>query len=243
MPSNLDSRFKNFARGFTTPFRALEVVFTHPKLILLSLLPVVVTLFVTAAIIYACLAGAWAQGNNLFQNTLGSYSWITGGFLLIIVGLLVLYFIFHALSILISLIASPFNDLLSEATEKAVGSNFPKLGFLDLLRVFFLDLRKALVSLFFAGCFGVLSLVPVVGFLSLPGFALIHTLTFVTYPQSRRRQGVSESLVWMRSHWEASLGFGLMTLFLFSIPVINFFALPLSVVGGTLLYLENEKSE
>jgi uncharacterized protein involved in cysteine biosynthesis len=71
------------------------------------------------------------------------------------------------------------------------------------------------------------------------GFSLITTLTFISYPQSRRQLGLIQCLAWMRKNLFASLGFGLATMILFGIPVVNAFALPLSVVGGTLLYLES----
>ncbi|MBC7397046.1 MAG: EI24 domain-containing protein [Bdellovibrionales bacterium] len=243
MPSNLDSRFNRFVRGATVPFRALETIFEHPRLILLSLLPVFVTIVLVAGVIYACLAGAWAEGLNLFQNQFGTYSWLLGGLFVVLAGLFLLYFLFHTLSLLISLVASPFNDILSEGTETALGSKLPALGFKDIVRVFFLDIRKTIFSLIFAGILALTSFIPLFGLLSLIGFAFIHTLTFVTYPQSRRKHGLRMSLAWIKIHWEASLGFGLMSLVIFGIPVINIFALPLSVVGGTLLYLENEKSE
>jgi len=86
-------------------------------------------------------------------------------------------------------------------------------------------------------------LLPVANVIFFLGLALLNTFTFITYPQSRREHGLSESLQWIRNHFWLSLGFGITTLLLFSIPLVDFFALPVSVVGGTILFFEASHSE
>ena len=84
-------------------------------------------------------------------------------------------------------------------------------------------------------------LLPVANIVFFIGLVLLHTFTFITYPQSRREQGLLQSLLWIKDHFYLSLGFGVMSFILFSIPVIDFFALPISVVGGTLLFCDTNK--
>ncbi len=241
MHSKLDSKFNQFARGFVTPIRALSLISGHPRLLLLSLLPVLVTFLIVIGFIYFAMASVWAFAIQFLNGWFPEHAWI-GGAVFVILSLAVLaYLAFHAFSILISLIASPFNDLLAEETERVKGIPVQNANFLTLVKVFLLDLRKTALSLTFIVFFSILGLVPFLGLLSIPGLALIQALTFVTYPQSRRRQGILESLSFIRNHVFSCLGFGLAVTLLFAIPIINLFALPVAVVGGTLLFLENQK--
>lgn len=236
MPSNLDSKFNRFIRGVSTPARVLSFCVDHPKLMIYSLLPMGMTILAVGIIIYVLLAGAWKLSNDFFMNSMGQYAQDLSQLMVVIVGLLSLYLLFHTFSLLLSLIASPFNDLLSEVTETSIGEKPKPLQFTDLVQVFFLDLRKTVLTLFIVGILGALTFVPGLGFFTFIGFALVQTLTFITYPQSRHGLGIVPSLVWIRAHFFESLGFGLVTLFLFGIPVLNLFALPVAVIGGTLLY-------
>ena len=240
MPHKLDLRFNELIRGLTTPIRALKLIFKYPRLIFFSSFPIMVTIIVSALCIYAVLTGAWSLGMAWFQNIAGSYAGVASGILAFLFGIFTLYLMFHSVGISLSLIASPFNDMLAEETERVCGQSPCKLTLSTFVHIFFLDLRKTVLTLSLSLGLWFLALVPVVGLLSPLGFSLITTLTFISYPQSRRHLGIIECLVWMRNHSMASLGFGFSTMVLFGIPVLNAFALPISVVGGTLLFLENE---
>jgi uncharacterized protein involved in cysteine biosynthesis len=240
MPHKLDSKFSEFVRGFLTPVRALQTVFHRPKLLTICLFPIFLTLVVAALCIYAVLIGAWSIGTTWFQSFAGSYTGIATGIFAFFAGIFTLYLAFQSMSILLSLLASPFNDWLAEETERALGKAPIPLTFGVFVRVFFLDLRKTVLTLVASLGFWFLAFVPGLGLLSPLGFALITTLTFISYPQSRRHFGVIECLLWMKRNFAASLGFGLSAMILFAIPVLDVFALPLSVVGGTLLFLETE---
>jgi CysZ protein len=232
---------REFFRGLTTPFRALKMIFDHPKLMSLSLFPIFMTLVVAALCIYAVLTGAWYIGNHWFQMLLGNYTGIATGIFAFFIGIFSLYLLFHSIGILLSFIASPFNDWLAEETERATGAIPKPLSFAVFFRVFLLDLRKTILTLSVSIGLWFLAFIPGAGILSAVGFALVTTLTFISYPQSRRQLGVIECLTWMKVHFFASLGFGLATMILFGVPVVNAFSLPLSVVGGTLLFLGETK--
>ena len=237
MHSNLDSKFKDFVFGLTTPFRALSHCVRRPKLFALSVLPLTLTLIAVGFAFYGILNGAWHVIHDFVFSWAGNYSMIASQFALFILGTVLLYFAFQVMGLFIALLSSPFNDLLAEATEKTLGAPAIEVHFLDLLRVFFLDLRKTVIALLGLLFFSLFSLIPGLGALSFLGFALIETFTFVTYPQSRRGHGIYQSLVWMKNNWAVSFGFGFATLILFGIPVVNLFALPISVIGGTMIFL------
>ena len=240
MPLNLDLKFKNFLRGATTPVRALQTIFHHPRLIFISIFPMMVTAVAIALSIYAILTGAWSFGTAWFQSFTGQYTGLATGVFAFIVGSFTFYLLFHSIGILLSLLSSPFNDWLAEETERACGKERVTLSFRILFLVFLSDIRKSVLTLTASLGFWLLAFVPVLGLIAPLGFTLITTLTFISYPQSRRHLGIFECLLWIKSNIFLSLGFGLTTTLLFGIPVINVFALPLAVVGGTLLFLENE---
>lgn len=240
MHSPLASRFKAFARGFFTPLRSLKMILDHPKLLSLSLGPVIATIVVFSFLIYGALAGAWSFVHSTFLAAVSDYS----GILFIVAALLVLsavfFFASSLLTFLMGLISSPLNDFLAEHTERALGfPNVPGFSVGRVLRVFWIDFRKTIVSVFAGLVFGLGMLLPVANFVFITGLALLNTFTFITYPQSRREQGLRKSFQWIRQNLFASLGFGFATVILFSIPLVGFFALPLSVVGGTLLYADS----
>jgi CysZ protein len=235
-------KFNSFVRGFTTPVRALQAIFENPRLIFLSLFPILMTLVVAAICIYAILTGAFSLGTAWFQSIAGTYAGVASGIFAFIVGIFSFYLMFHTIGILLSLLSSPFNDWLSEETERSVGRKVTPLNFWILIRVFFLDLLKTAATLSFSVVLWIMALIPGLGLIAPLGFALITTLTFISYPQSRRNFGLIECFIWVKRNLAASLGFGLATMLMFGIPVVNVFALPLAVVGGTLLFIDCEKS-
>ena len=241
MPSTLDSKFNQFVKGAITPFRALQLIFDQPKLLGLSLAPIVSAVVVFSLMIYGLLAGAWAFAHAAFLSAVASYS----GIVFIMVSILVLiafsFFAINILMFLMSLLASPFNDVLAENTERKLGlKDVPHWSAGRFIRVFWIDFRKSVITLFTAIIFSLGMLIPVANILFFIGMALLNTFTFITYPQSRREQGLLQSLLWIRNHFFLSLGFGITTFLLFSIPVIDIFALPISVVAGTLLFCESK---
>ncbi len=196
------------------------------------------TVTAIAIAIYAVLIGAWSASQTLFHTWFGQSFAFGSGILATLAVLLLAYFFLITLNLLIQLISSPFNDLLAEGTEKALGETVPPFSFTHLIKVFFLDLRKTGLNFGLTIVFLGVGLFPFMGALSILGLAFVQTLSFVAYPQSRRNHGVAESLRWIQRNPFLSLGFGLASLLLFSVPVINLFALPVSVMAGTLVYLK-----
>jgi CysZ protein len=238
MHSTLASKSKEFVSGFTSPLRVLGLLLEHPGLLGLFILPMVITLIVVSTVIYGVLIGLWNALQGLFQSLLGTTSAFGSGILSALAGALLIYFSALSLGILIQLMSSPFNDILAEKTEVACGESPPKTTLKRLVFVFLIDLRKTGFTLSFTLILFLIGLIPGIGLISIPGLAMIQAFTFLSYPLSRREIGLGGSLHWIRKNFFRSLGFGLITLALFSIPVINLFALPISVIAGTLTYLK-----
>ncbi len=234
-----DSRFKEFAAGFLSPLRALALLPDHPKLFALFLLPMLITVSVVALAIYGVLIGTWSAAQGLLLTWLGSsFSGIASGLLAVLAALMLAYFAILFLNLLIEFVASPFSDVLSEAVEGAVRPSPGKAPSSAVLSVIWLDFRKTILISMFTLLLLILSLIPLGQLVVIPALALLRTLTFIAYPQNRRGHGIFESLGWIGANLPRALGFGLASLILFSTPVINLFALPISVIAGTLVYLK-----
>jgi CysZ protein len=237
MPSNLASRFEELVVGFTTPLRVMKLLIDHPKLFALFLLPMAITIFVISGLIYALLAGLGALVMPLLSGLVGSYAGALGTLLGILAGMALVWLSFQFLAVILAGIASPLNDRLALETERALGVNPVEPGFMLTVSLFWLDIRKTVLALGALLALAAFGLLPVVGIFSWLGVALVNTFVYLTYPMNRRQAGIRESLSWILLHPTRSIGFGIATSLLFAIPVINLFALPVSVVGGTLLYL------
>lgn len=239
MHSISDSRFKDFLEGFTSPLRALRLLLQQPRLMGLFILPMLITLVSLSLAIYAILTGVWTAVQGMLATWLGATgaSWGAGA-LSLLTALLITYFALSSLNVLIQLVASPFNDILAEHTEKALGLQPSEEGVLHLLTVFLIDLRKTALALALTVGLLIWGTLPVLGLLSFVGMAFVQAFTFLSYPQSRRRMGLKHSVLWMFAHPARSLGLGLASLILYNIPVLNLFALPICVMAGTLTYLK-----
>ena len=243
MPSTLVSTFKLFVHGLMIPFRALGFIFDKPDLLTLSLAPILSAIILFSLMIYALMAGLWGFVHSSVLAAVSAYSGIIFFLALILILGALSFFVVSLLTFLMTLLSSPFNDVLAEKTELALAvTDVPHWSIGRFIRVFWIDFRKTIVTLFTGLVFSLGMLVPVANIFFFLGLALLNTFTFITYPQSRREQGLLASAAWIRDHFFLSLGFGITTVVLFSIPVIDIFALPLSVVGGTLLFIETKKS-
>ncbi len=225
-----DSRFKLFKHGAMLPFNATKLILEHRELKVLSVLPIVVSIVVFALLIGGTMNGVAA----LF----GTFLPLAANVLIQTLALiLVLWLAVNSFVFILSLVASPFNDLLAERTERLLGFPEIKLTLSGIVRVFWLDLRKTSLGLFLSLLLTLLTSLPLLGLAFLIPLALLTTFNFVTYALSRRGKGVRESLIWIREHVWESLGFGSVLLVFWAIPLMNIFALPVSIVGGTLLVL------
>ena len=234
----LASRFKEFFSGLSSPLRVLALLPENPGLFALFILPMLITAIVIAVGLYGVMIGVWSAAKTLFFSWFGHSFALGSGILATLAALLLGWVAILALNQLIQLLSSPFNDLLAERTERALGEPVPPFSFGHLLAVFWIDLRKTALGLALSGLFLVVGILPFLGIVSVLGLAFVQALTFISYPQSRRRHGIRDSVRWLLAHPERALGFGLASLIMFSVPVLNLFALPISVMAGTKTYLE-----
>ena len=237
-----------FLLGARLPFRAARLVVTSPRLLLACLIPwalaaAVSYFFIQNAAALAMSALAWAASGlgvsvtglvaTLLQWAFGFLSWVMGALVLVWAA---------------ALLTVPFADWISELTEAAASlepasstehSWFSRAQW----RRIRLDFYKTLVSLVITFVGLVTATVPVLGLISPVLLALGLSFQFLSYPQTRREEGVARSLFFVLRNFPESLGFGLVCLLGFGVPFFSAFLFPMAVVGGTLLDCQCRKPD
>lgn len=233
-PSTLDSKFKDFILGLFAPFAALELIAKNKLILVLSIIPFLLSISIIILITSLSPALVPAQWSGLQWGVfnLGSIAQVLVGFLFVFIG-------FQILAVLLNLVASPLNDFISEKTEIAISGSCPSpRGFKEFFTFFLNDVRRSFIILILMLICTLGAWIPGIGLFFLVGVAFLNAATFVAYPMNRRGGNTRATFAWLKSNWPRSLGFGIAASLLFGIPVINLFALPLCVVGGTICYLK-----
>ncbi len=225
--------------------------------ILLSLLAVVAALSFIVA--YAGTLYGWATAWIPVLEASAWYAWIWVGPALLglkLVGLLVFLALAGACLVLAyllaSLIAAPFLDALSQRVEHLVRGQVrddTEPGVLGLVREGARSLREEARRLaFFLAVTAPLALIGVV----VPGAQLVTgpailaftifflPLDYASYALDRRRLSFADKRSWLLRHAPLVVGFGSAAFLTCAIPLLNFFAMPVLVVAGTLMALRNE---
>ncbi len=234
----ISSRVRSFAYGATLPLRAGRLIVRHKRLVAWSVLPVSLTLALYGFVVVRLQTLAHGVINERLMawgwNPQGWGTWGVALFANVIL-LLASAFTFSAVA---SIVASPFNDFLAEATEKYADPPLPavqSMGFAAKAELIVIDLGKTIaagIAMIFAI---LLSWIP---FVNIAAFALAFMLVafqYISYPQTRRGLGLGQGLKFLWRHPWACLGFGGALTLCFTVPLLSSFVLPLAVVGGTLL--------
>lgn len=242
-------RVSSFLYGFSLPLAAARLIFRRKRLIAWSALPIALTLalsiwgvaFVKKKLV---LIGVdWLAGLGYAPESFA----VQAAMIFIQIVLFVLAAI--SFSFFAGVIASPFNDFLAEAAEPFADPPLPpapanlggkvKAIAIDIVKTVAITAAQLLLVVLgvFAFWLPGLNLVPFAAAFWLLAFQ------FVGYPQTRRGEGLRESARFLGRHLFATLGFGAAIGILFAIPIVSSFALPLAVVGGTLLYGRSREPE
>lgn len=231
------SRFASLWYGFALPHAALRLVLVTPALLLWSLLPVALTmvLYVWGIAVLQAWATAWLLSllPLVGLDPSGWMAWIAGlATWVLLAQVAALTFAFAS-----AVVAAPFNDVLAARTEPhavpPLPPPSPQRG--GALALVWIDLLKATAATLVGFAAMLLALVPVVNAISLVLVCLLVCFQYTSYPQTRRRVRLLAGVRFLLRHPWACTGFGAAVSALFAIPFVSSFALPLAVVGGTLL--------
>ena len=238
-------RIESLFYGVTLPVRALRLILSRKKLLGWAAFPIALTLALSVWGVTWLKAKLMAYGIHWMASFGLAPESITVQAAMLFLQILLFVLAAISFSFLATILASPFNDFLSEATEPYCTPRLPILPseasrVAWKIRSVWIDIVKTILVTLIQLILIAVSLVAI----WIPGLNLIPfilafwllTFQFVSYPQTRRGEGFRHSIRFLSRHAFASLGFGAAIGALFAIPFISAFALPLAVVGGTLLY-------
>lgn len=174
-------------------------------------------------------------------------SWLTYVFW-VLFGFLSFIIVFYTFTLVANFISSPFNSYFSEKLEtKLTGNNPPSIAHKSTLTT----IKTALSSE--CNKFGylmiwilplvLLSLVPVINtimpFVWLVFGAWMLSLEYLDYPMGNHEITFYNQRQRLRNQRGLALGFGCVILLITSIPIVNFFAMPVAIAGATELWVKH----
>lgn len=240
---------KDFIYGFLYPFKSLKFFFSHPKLITLSIVPMIINLMIYGTIFYFTYSSLtrWLKDLLGIENpNVMIWSWFIYYSLIVITFVVVLLVCYLIFSILGGLVTAPFNEKISQKVEEIVtGKPFEsKLTFWQDARVsIFGELQKTAFYFPIIFVLFLMEFIPVIGtFVATPiGFIFsffYNALDFMDYPLTRRLVPFKEKLRIVSKGGWLTYGFGTMAFLLMFLPVVNVFMKPILVAAGTSLFYE-----
>jgi len=239
----------SFGRGFAYPFRAARFLLTRPGLLKYLAVPFAINLLIFSLGVYF--------GIDLFDGLLDRYLpggeawyWILLNYLVWIVAfLLTAVLVFFSFTVVGNLLASPFNEILSERVEELVTGMTSDQPF-SFTR-FWSDARHAIgvelkKQVFFIGGMIALFMVnlmpafgPPVYAVAAPLFTLFFLVVeYLAFVLMRKQMTFSGQQGYVFKRPVLMLGFGCGVFCLLAIPLLQFFCIPLAVVGATLLWCD-----
>lgn len=170
----------------------------------------------------------------------------------LIVWLILMLFYFSLFKYLLLIIGSPLFAYLSEKTEAIIeGKDYPfsfSQLFKDMVRGMKLAFRNGLWQTVYIISIIILSLIPVVGWLT-PVLALIiecyyYGFSMLDYCMERNRKSEAESIFFISAHKGLAIGNGMVFYFMHLIPIIGWvFAPAYAVIAATLSMYPLKKKE
>lgn len=256
MSDRKGSAVARFVEGVKAPFRGADFFLRHPTLTRYAIAPFLLSFVLLSVFFYSSVNYFMIP----FQEWMVAKMHLTGWLLklvevivwpaAILVYLILASFAFTAIA---NMLAGPFNERLSLRTEEIVTnkSESAVLTFRQTLgqmgRAMLMELKKVLVFVAVHVALLFLWLIPIAGAVLHTVLGLLVTLwflatAFLDYPMERRALSYRARLYFAWTHRYEVLGFGASIAAWLMVPVVGFAAIPVSVVGGTLLYLKSLES-
>jgi CysZ protein len=237
-----------FLTGITDVWRGLTFLIERPRLWPWAVAPFLISLLLFAAILWFVTGfiGGWITGFLPDEGVAWRILEIALIVIIWIAFLLVSVFTFIPI---VMVVAAPFNDLLSEKTERLyAGENLDQpfsIGYLfRSLRVTTVATLQRALKLMLLLLFALfLNLIPLIGSLVATVLATHFTirflsLEFTSYSMDRRLWTWPQQRAYMDAHRARTMGFGSMAFVVMLVPLVNAAFIPVSAVAGTLLFCD-----
>lgn len=241
--------FSGFFRGLAYPLLAWRYLRLNKGLFKFILLPLLINILVFGAgsywgvsLIHEFIAGFLPRGQAWY------WAWLT--YILTLLATAAAFVLaFFSFTVIGNIIAAPFNDLLSEQVEKRLtgkslqGPADMRGQLLQTLRAVVVEARKMLVFLLGLALLFAFNIVPGLGSVIYVLLAACWTIFFLAAEYTGyvfARKGFSfqeqKQIILGNSGLMAGFGFGIFCVL--AVPFVQFFTIPLGVIGATLLVHE-----
>jgi CysZ protein len=249
--------------GGTYAFRALALFFRKPALLTYLIFPLLLNVLLGVGLYLGIFTPSWQWINaeiNHFDGFLAQWvahlpSWLgflddVGNGLGWVVRILLSLGLFLVIGILLAqfgtLLGAPWYGKLSEKIEQIQTHQLEIIEISPLEeggRAFLFELKKLFLLITIGSTCLILNALPGLGstLATIGGVILGATLVcldFLDAPLERRRLKFRQKLGIIYGTIPATAGFGLVSLFLVSIPLLNLVTVPLCVASGTLFFCD-----
>jgi len=216
--------------------------------LLLSIIPLVIGIFLYGLVggwLFNLIMGSGKQWvmDKISEGAVGTIAYY---FLVTLVTIVLLVAVNYSFVLVVSLIACPFNDLISSRVHKHItqelkdtlSSSLSKM--LNKLVVTLLnESKKIILIVVLSICSFLLSFIPPLIPLSFLLSAILLSITFIDYNWSRDNLNLAKCLNNYKSLFFNYTLSGIIFLFVLSIPVVNLFCYPLAVIYYSVIYTRN----
>lgn len=229
----------SFIKGFLDCFSGFGLLFRSgiKRFVLIPFI-INIALFSLAAKLLSEQLDVWVE--KLLPSWLGWLEWLIWP----LFAIAMLLIVFYSFTVIANLISAPFNSILSSRIEAKLTGKKPEDinsdRFIKLMyRTTKSELQKILYAIKWFIPLIVITIIPVINivspFLWILFAAWFFALEYSDYPLANRGNYFTEVKTYNRQNRMRSLGLGSAIFILTSIPVINFFAMPVAVAGATKL--------
>ena len=239
--SDIGDGFRYFIQGAKLLLR--------PELRAFVLLPLLVNVlfFGLGAVLIFSYASGWINGLTAQLPT-----WLawTAWLIWLVLTILVIVTVFWGFNLMANMIAAPFNGLLAEKTqllltgEPVDGGKWSDLMAMvprTVAREFskWMYLLPRVILLFVLGWIPVVNLIMPWAWLAFGAWMM--AIQYVDYPMDNNKISFKDMKKRLGQKKRLHLAFGGSVSVMLLIPIINFFAMPVAVVGATMLWVEQHK--
>ena len=241
----------NFSRGFFSPFRSLKLLRQQPRLLQYIVIPFLINALVFSAAVYL---GLDFFGSTVVESIPRGEAWywsVIYWLLWIVAVLLTAVLVFFSFTVVGNLLASPFNDLLSERVEEVLSglvNNEPfTFGrfFREAWQTILMEAKKMWVFVVIMVLILPLNLLPGIGNALYTLLAIGLTLFFLSFEylgfvMVRKGRFFREQKTYIFARRFLMLGFSCGVMVILAVPFFQLLCIPLAVIGATRLWCEEE---
>lgn len=234
----------DFVSGISYFFNSVSLLW-HPKLRRFVLLPLLfnIVFFISLLLL---LIHYYTNINEYILAHLPTWMAVVSIIAKIIVFIIYLAITLYSFFTIATIIAAPFNGLLAEKVAHLRGQTVEEKSWMAILRDTPRLIARQLVIFFLyvpiSILLTILLLVPFLHAFVLIFWVWFHArmiaLIYLDYPTDNTSVSLKRLRAWIKLNKVLVFGFGGTILFFSSIPIVNFFVIPISVIAATNLWID-----